>query len=166
MSKRLVLLLLSFTLLTSCGFKLRGNFDMPVSLSPVASLSPVMIIGGERELVSTLSEMLVKSGSTVLKSESGSEATSINITRNEYERKVLTSNTDGIASSYRFRYFIDFTVTDAAGEVLQPSISINQVRDLAYEAGNELEVENEEAFLKEGIEQEISLQIMRRLSQL
>lgn len=158
MSKRLVLLLLSFTLLTSCGFKLRGNFDIP------ASLSQIVIVGGERGLVSTLTNMLKKVGSTVL--ESGSEAPSINITRNEYEREVLTSNSDGIASSYRFRYFIDFTVADAAGEIIQPSISINQVRDLAYDAGNELEVEDEEAFLKEDMEKEISLQIMRQLSRL
>jgi LPS-assembly lipoprotein len=158
MSKRLVLLLLSFTLLTSCGFKLRGSFDMP------ASLSQVVIVGGERELVSTLSEMLVKSGSTIL--ESGSEAASINIIKNEYEREVLTSSADGIASSYQFRYLVDFTVTDAAGKVLQPSISVNQVRSLNYEAGNELAIEDEVAFLKEGMEQEISLQIMRRLSRL
>ena len=76
MSKRLVLILLSLTLLSSCGFKLRGNFEMP------ASLSQVVVDGGERELVDQLKELLVKSGSTVL--DKGAEAASINITKSEF----------------------------------------------------------------------------------
>ncbi len=158
MSKRLVLILLSLTLLSSCGFKLRGNFEMP------ASMSQVVVNGGERELVDQLKELLVKSGSTVL--DKGAEAASINITKDEFEREVLTSGSDGIASSYTFRYLVDFNVTDAEGKVLQKSVSLNQIRNLTYEAGNELEVENEAEFLKEEMERELSLQIMRRLSRL
>ena len=158
MSKRLVLILRSLTLLSSCGFKLRGNFEMP------ASLSQVVIDGGERELVDQLKELLVKSGSTVL--ASGAEVASINITKSEFEREVLTTGANGIATSFNFRYLVDFNVTNAEGKVLQAPVSLNQIRNLTYEAGNELEVEDEEEFLKEEMEKELVLQIMRRLSRL
>ena len=158
MSKRLVLILLSLTLLSSCGFKLRGNFEMP------DSLSQVVVDGGDRALVDQLKEMLVKSGSTVL--EKGAEVASINITKSEFEREVLTTGSTGIASSYTFRYLVDFNVTDAEGTVLQAPVTLNQLRNLSYEAGNELSVEKEEEFLKEEMEKELSLQIMRRLSRL
>ena len=158
MSKRLVLILLSLTLLSSCGFKLRGNFDMP------PSLSQVVVDGGDREFVDQLKELLVKSGSTVL--EKGAEVASINITTSEFEREVLTTGEDGIATSYNFRYLLDFNVTDAEGKVMQPPVSLNQIRTLTYEPGNELAVENEATFLKEEMEKELSLQIMRRLARL
>ena len=158
MSKRLVLILLSLTLLSSCGFKLRGNFEMP------DSLSQVVVDGGDRALVDQLKEMLVKSGSTVL--DKGAEVASINITKSEFEREVLTTGSTGIASSYTFRYLVDFNVTDAEGTVLQAPVTLNQLRNLSYEAGNELSVEKEEEFLKEEMEKELSLQIMRRLSRL
>ena len=158
MSKRLVLILLSLTLLSSCGFKLRGNFEMP------ASMSQVVVDGGDRELVDQLKELLVKSGSTVM--DKGAEVATINITKSEFNREVLTTGSDGIATSYNFRYLVDFNVTDADGTVLQEPVSLNQIRNLTYEAGNELAVEEEELFLKEEMEKELSLQIMRRLSRL
>jgi outer membrane lipopolysaccharide assembly protein LptE/RlpB len=128
------------------------------------SLSQVVVDGGDREFVDQLKELLVKSGSTVL--EKGAEVASINITTSEFEREVLTTGADGIATSYNFRYLLDFNVTDAEGTVLQAPVSLNQIRNLTYEPGNELEVENEETFLREEMEKELALQIMRRLSRL
>ena len=159
MSRRLAIFLLSLTLLTGCGFKLRGNFSMP------ESLSTVKIEGGEREIVELLGELLEKSDSTVL--EPGSDnAASVNITKSEYEREVLTSDAGGIASSYNFRYYVDFNVTDANGTVLQEPVSLNQLRTLDYEAGNELAIEDEALFLRAAMEKELVLQMLRRLSRL
>lgn len=129
------------------------------------SLSTVKIQGGDREIVELLTELLEKSGSTVVDSEA-EDVSSINITKSEYEREVLTSGATGVASSYNFRYFVDFSVTDAKDTELQPSTPLNQLRTLNYEAGNELEVEDEARFLKEEMEKEIVLQMMRRLARL
>ena len=158
MSKRLVLLLLSLTLFAGCGFKLRGNFDM----SP--ELETLSIQGGERELVDQLSTILVKSGSTIVDAQS--EAPSLLIEISEFEREVRTTDADGIATGFKYQYNVEYLVIDAAGEELQPRAIISQIRSLDYEPGNELEVEEEEEFLREEMEKEIVLQIMRRLSRI
>ncbi len=158
MSKRLVLLLLSLTLLSGCGFKLRGNFEMSEQLAEIS------IAGGERELVELLTELLVKSGSSVV--EGGANAVTLSITKSEYERDVLSSDDSGVATGFDYRYIVDFNVTDKEGEKLLRPSSISQFRTLEYEAGDELAVEDEEEFLKEEMEKEIVLQMMRRLARI
>ena len=54
----------------------------------------------------------------------------------------------------------------AEGANLLPNSTLNQFRSLSYEAGDELVVEREEQFLREEMEKDISLQIMRRLARL
>ena len=158
MSKRLLLLLLSLTLVTGCGFKLRGNFAISEALNQVA------IEGGQRSLVEQLTDILQDSGSTVV--ASGESIPVIVITRSEYEQELHSTDTEGLATGFDYVYYVDFKVHGSEGEILLEPASITQRRNLDYEAGNELEVEEEEEFLKEEMEKEIVLQIMRRLARI
>jgi LPS-assembly lipoprotein len=158
MSNRLVILLLSLTLLSSCGFKLRGNFEIPEQLTQVT------IDGGEREFTDQLTEVLVKNGSSVV--EGGAEASTISITKSEFERFVRTKDSQGLATGYSYTYIIDFHVNDKEGERLLKSSTVSQFRTQEYESGNELEVEKEEEFLKEDMVKELVLQMVRRLARI
>ena len=158
MSKRLALIIISLSLLTSCGFKLRGNFEM----SP--ELEQLSIEGGERSLVEKLTELLEKSGSNIV--DSSSEAPTLNLTNSEFVRDVETQSADGIATGFDYTYQVDYNVVDAEGESLLAPATSTQFRTLVYEVGNELEVEDEEEFLKDEMEKELVLQIVRRLSRI
>ena len=158
MSNRLVILLLSLTLLSSCGFKLRGNFEMPEQLTQVT------IDGGEREFTDQLTEVLVKNGSSVV--EGGAEASTISITKSEFERFVRTKDSQGLATGFAYTYIIDFHVNDKEGEKLLAPSTVSQFRTQEYESGNELEVEKEEEFLKEEMVKELVLQMVRRLARI
>lgn len=158
MSKRLILIIISLTLLSSCGFKLRGNFRM----SP--ALSTITVDGGDRDLRELIIDQLERSGSQVV--DAGGGAATLLITRNDFDRTVRTKNADGLATGYDYRYTVDFSVTDAEGENLQSPDSIIQQRTLNYDPEETLEVEEEEDFLREEIEKEIVLQLMRRLSRI
>ena len=158
MLKRFTLFFIAATLVSGCGFKLRGDFTMPEALSTVS------VEGGNLALNDQLKDYLERSGSTVV--DNRDESATIVLSRTEFERDVATTSSDGLATGYNYQYIVDFEVLDAQGEVLQPRATINQFRSLNYEAGNELEVEREEEFLREEMEKEISLQIMRRLARI
>lgn len=158
MSKYLVATLVTLSLLAGCGFKLRGNFEMP----PI--LDQVSVEGGERDLNDQIKATLTKSGSEVV--AAGSKVPTIQISRSDYERQVRTRDADGIATGYTFYYTVDYRVTDGKGEILQPAASISQVRTLEFDPEQVLQAEREEVFLRDEMEEEIVLQMMRRLARL
>ena len=158
MSKRLILLILSLTLITSCGFKLRGTYEMS------SALSQIFVDGGNREIREQLIKRLEQSGSSVV--SNGDDAPTLFIIKSDFERILRSTDADGIATGYDYRYELDFSVEDNDGTVLQPPSSIFQQRSLDYDPENNLAAQAEEEFLREEMENEIVLQIMRRLSRI
>ncbi len=170
MSKRLALLILSLTLVTGCGFKLRGNFE----LSP--ALSQISIAGGNRSLNEQLREQLreqrheqlgqrrQQSGSAA--AEADSDGATLFISKSEFQRTVRTVDKNGLATSYDYIYTIDYSVTDSEGAVLQPLATLSQHRTLDYQPAQALAIEEEEEFLKQEMQQEIILQLLRRLGRI
>ncbi len=159
MSKRLALLVLSLTLVTGCGFKLRGDFE----LSP--ALSRISIEGGNRPLNEKLREQLEQrrpqSGSAA--AEADSDGATLFISKSEFQRTVRTVDEKGLATGYDYIYTIDYSVTDSEGAILQPLATLSQHRTLDYEPAQALAIEEEEEFLKQEMQQEIILQLLRRL---
>lgn len=155
MLKRLILALVSLSLLSSCGFKLRGSFQIP------AELTRISIEGGERAMVEQLTDILLKSGAEVM--DSGTDSPTLTLSRSEFKRDVRTTDSDGIATGFDYTYLVEFNVSNAQGDTLLAPSSISQSRTLEYETGNELEFEEEEVFLKKEMEKDIALKIMRRL---
>ncbi len=158
MLKNLLLMVLTVSLLTGCGFKLRGNTGIS------AALNPVSIEGGNRAFVGQLEAQLKNSGTTVVSGDV--ESATIILSRSDYKREVRETNANGLATGYSYRYTVVFEVVDADGKVVQPKASISQYRTLDFDPENILEAEYEEEFLREGMEREIILQLMRRLSRM
>lgn len=157
-SRRSVLVALSLPLLTSCGFKLRGQFNMPEGLSPMS------IQGGDVDLNEALANGIRQNNITVVQDET--DAAVLRITRSEFERKVRTTDSNGLATGYTYRYEVEFEIEDNEGTLLRRNQEILQIRSVDYDPSEQLQVEEEEEFLKEEMEQEITLQILRRMSRL
>ncbi len=158
MSKRLFLALIGLSLLPGCGFKLRGSYQLSTALIQLS------IEGGKRELVERLTRILMDNGITVV--DAGSDSPTLILSRSEFNRKTVGTDADGIATEYEYNYHVDFRVSDVNGEVLLPLSSISRFNTLNYDVGNELEIEEEEKFLKESMEKDIVLQIVRELSRI
>ena len=156
MSKRLILLLLCLTLLSSCGFKLRGNFEMS------AALSEISVESDDRLLKEELTTRLEKSGSTGVASKAGTPT--LSVLTSDYERIVRTTDSDGLATGYDFTYTINYLVNDGNGGILQPQAKVVQRRTLQYDPAEQLQAKQEEEFLVEQMREEIVLQVMRKLS--
>lgn len=158
MSRRLVLLLIGSSFLTGCGFRLRGNIELP------PALTQVYITGSDRDLVQQLSRALEKSGATIM--DSGEGAAVINMTTSNFERKLRTTDASGRATAYSLKYDVVYNLTDSSGDRLQSAESIALLRTLDYDPTQQLQAEDEARFLIEEMQQEVVVQMLRRLSRI
>ena len=118
MIEKLLLIALTVSLLTGCGFKWRGNTDLS------AALNPVSIEGGDRAFTGQLETLLKNNGTTVVGNDV--ESATIVISRVNYEREVRETNAKGLATGYSYRYTVIFEVADGQGEGLGAKGSMSQ----------------------------------------
>ncbi len=149
-TSRLALLLTSLSLLTACGFHLRGDIDLP------PALAQVHIIGADRDLVDLLTNALQQNGARV--TDTQADATVITVTTSRFQRNTLATDSAGLASVYRVDYQVTFTVTDHTAQ------TITQQRTYNYDPTQQLQSEQEERFLQTEMQREVVMQIVRRLT--
>ncbi|MGB5708186.1 MAG: LPS assembly lipoprotein LptE [Arenicellales bacterium] len=159
MTRRLLLILTCFSLVSGCGFHLRGNVDIPDSLTTMA------VSGKDPDLVDELEDALESAGVNVTNTEDKSAAVLL-LTQTDYEREVRTTDASGLATSYDLRYRIGYDVLSGSGDELQINQRIVQKRVFEYDPLLQLQSEEEEEFLREDMRKEIVLQILRRLSRI
>ncbi len=158
MYRKLLLLMVGLVLLSGCGFKLKGTATLSDRLAEIS------IVGGETDMVGQLTLLLTRNGASVVDDESG--AVSIRIIRSEFTKEVNTTSTAGIATGYQYRRTVAFTVIDRDGTTLLPRSTLNQTRALDYTQGNELELEEEEGFMRQEMNAEIASRIIRLLARI
>ncbi len=145
--------------LSGCGFALRGKVDLP------AQLDSVLVTGSDREATSLLKRALRGSGAAIVDSDEDATAV-LDLINSEFSRDVRTTDSNGRATAYTLRYKVDYDVREPDGEEIQINQSLSQTRFLAYDPLQELQSEEEAEFLQEEMQEEIVLQILRRLSRI
>lgn len=158
MTRRLILLVASIALLAGCGFGLRGNIALHESLSPIA------VIGDDLELIARLEDALESNGVTITDKDNKT-ATILNLSRSQYQRAVRTTDNNGVATAYTLRYKLEYEVA-VNGDSRQPNQKLSQSRVLQYDPLQQLQAEQEEQFLRQQMQQEIVLQLLRRLNRI
>jgi LPS-assembly lipoprotein len=159
MTRRLLLIATLASLLSGCGFALRGSVNLPQSLNQVA------VTGDDLLLVDELKSALRASGASI--ADAGDAGASVlELTLTEYDRDVRTTDADGRATAYNLRYRVGYDVRTAGGDELQINQRVVQKRVLDYDPLQELQSQEEEEFLREEMREEIVLQILRRLSRI
>jgi len=145
--------------LSGCGFALRGTVDLP------AQLDSVLVTGSDREATSLLKRALRGSGAVIVDSDDDATAV-LNLVNSEFTRDVRTTDANGRATAFTLRYKVDYDLRESNGEEIQINQSLSQSRFLAYDPLLELQSEEEAEFLEEEMQEEIILQILRRLSRI
>lgn len=159
---RLLLILVSFSLVTSCGFQLRGNLDNSNRVNLISQLAQVYIAGDDPELVERLSDLLFARGINIVDSKTGNAI--INLSTNQFQRSALTTDISGQASAYTFRYEVVVTVTAHDGEELQAAQTISVERAYHYDSTKQLQADEETRFLKTSMRDEVIEQILWKLA--
>ena len=143
-------------LLSGCGFRLRRQFSLPfetvfLQMDEQASLTYVI----RRHLEAETSARVVK--------EAKDADAILSIVSSSRSRVVHTYNDAGDAREYRLGWDISFRVVSPDGFEYLPPSYISVRRDIPYTIRNYLSRETEEATLYRGMEEDIAVQLMRRI---
>lgn len=109
-----LVVVLTSTLLTACGFRARGSIELPQDFRSVYVQAPV-------EISDELAIFLDSGGATVTESPAGADA-SIKVQNENYEQRVVTVDaTTGKAREFELLYTLNFSVRLKDGTMLLAS---------------------------------------------
>ena len=148
---------ISLSLLTGCGFHLRGIIDLPDSLSTLHVKAPQV------ELRDDLSNALETSGATVVNHATADSAT-ISIDRAQYRREVRTVDERGKSTGYILFLEVDYSVIDSKGVTLVDKTRTTARRDYTFDETQALVAQRQEEILREELREDVSQAILRRLA--
>lgn len=154
---RILLALLCATLLSACGFQLRGAVDLPYSSLYIALPES-----------NTLRAKLVRSisaGSKTTLTDSAKESQAIlGITGDALVKNVLSLNSAGRVREYQLVRTFSFRVYDPLGRDLIPPSQIVVKRDITFDDSQVLSKQAEEVLLIKDMEDDVVQQLLRRLA--
>jgi LPS-assembly lipoprotein len=145
--------------LVACGFHLRGPIELPPALKEtrikgVAEFAPLSL---------ELKKVLTNAGAKVLPASSKSSLSTITISSELYERRVLSVDSQGRAAEYGLIYSYYFEVSDDKGKVIVPSQKIELVRDYRFDPNSVLAKDTEEAKIRSDMINFSVRQLIRRV---
>lgn len=144
--------------ISACGFHLRGQL-------PVSEAANVLFVDAKSsDFVTALEKRLVKNGATLVNDPSAAKV-SLQIIDERVERATGTLDERGKANSYQLVSTVDYTLTNAQGEVLKQQ-SLSESRIYNFDSDRILQQEREEKELLEDMNQELVLRLVRQLSKI
>jgi len=116
---------------SSCGFQLRGQAQLPAALQVVYIEDNTPPTAPPSPLAGALKDALEAQEVTVTSDPQEATATLV-ILHEEILRRTLATGPEGEVREYTLRYDISFAVNRAEGTVLIPKEDLNFSRDLLY----------------------------------
>lgn len=141
-------------LVAGCGFKLRGEADLPFKTIAVSPQSPLG--------VSVSRSITAGTNAKVVDSPKDAEAILL-ITGETRDKVILSLNSQGRVREYTLRYRVTYRVIDGKGSDFLPSSEVLLRRDITFN-DQVLAKESEEALLYNDMQRDAVAQIIRRLS--
>jgi len=157
--KILLLLVISSVILISCGFHLRGEIKVPDVLKELYIEGDIV----SNDFGTVLIRRIKQLGITKNDSKENSSAI-LQITKNNFTRRVLTVNAATKASAYKLDLVIGFELVDNSGESLLKNQQIRQTREYNIDPSNALASGDQENRLKLEMVEFIVNQMLTRMS--
>jgi len=152
---------LLLVVIAGCGFHLRGAATLPDSLK----LMYVQGINLQRGLGLELKRSLESNDVTVVNDYQEGSAV-LTILDNNYERRVLSVGSDAKVSEYQLYGSLQLKVTDNTNQVVIESDKVEALRDYRFDQEQVLASDQEEALLRQELNQQLVQGVLRRLSAL
>jgi LPS-assembly lipoprotein len=147
-----------FTLLSACGFHLRGAAELPFQTLHITGAGSVFA----DELKRTIE---ARSDTRIVPSAEEAQA-SLQIIREEREKSILALSGAGRVREFELRYRLSYRVLNAQKREIGPVGEILLRRDFTYDDTLALAKEAEEAELYNDMQRDAVQQVLRRLSAL
>lgn len=143
------------TLLASCGFALRGSYELPYSTIRVTSAGNSVVAG-------LIRRDLADSNTKVVPATAQADAALI-IIEERRDRQVLSLSGAGRVREYELRMKVSYQFADGRGQVIIPTSEILLKRTFAYDDTRVIAKQQEEAMLYQDMERDATGQILRRM---
>ena len=158
-SRRLWLAQCAATVLSAgCGFELRRPPELPFRTLCISGFKPTSGMGV------AVRRALVYSPTTRLVAEPGQAEAVMEILGDAEERSVVAFTSAGQVREVQLRQRLTFRLVTPLGRELIPRTEILQTRDMTYNEKDALAKEQEEQLLNRAMQDDIALQVMRRLA--
>lgn len=158
--KRIVLIfLLTASLLSGCGFHLRGTINLPDSIRTVSVTSPDVKL--RDALVNSL-----ESNNVIIVSGPTADSAHIKISEADFGREVRTIDERGKSTGYVLILRASYEVLDSSGkELVKPSITTAR-RDYNFDQEQLLSATREEELLRDEMREDVAQSILRKMSRI
>ncbi|MEX0960721.1 MAG: LPS assembly lipoprotein LptE [Burkholderiales bacterium] len=144
-------------MLSGCGFKLRGQADLPFETIYVQT-DGFSIFGNE------LRRAIQAGTQTKLVDRPDHAEVVLRIVEEQQERHILSISSAGRVREFELRYRVAYRLTDRAAIDIVPPGELSLRRDLTYDDTEVLAKESEEQLLFEDMKSDAVQQMLRRLS--
>lgn len=155
--KKLIALLLTTTMLTACGWHLRGSIALPEDLNSI-HLSAEDTHGS---LINDMQRALVSNNISVVNNSADANY-SIKLLGERSERRAASVGGDALASEYELTMEVDYSI-DRGEETLLEKDTARTIRTYDYNRNQVLGSSGEEDIIKAEMRNELIQQIVRRL---
>jgi LPS-assembly lipoprotein len=144
-------------LLTSCGFQLRSNAQLPPQMNQTR-----LVIADEYSAFARRVRVLL--GQAGVQIVAADKATAIlEIPRNEVLTEVLTIGDNARVREYRISHTVQFRLLAADGSEIIPLQTIRQAREISFDEQRILATSRETEYVKEDLAETISRLLISRL---
>lgn len=150
--------LILVSLLTACGFQLRGDVTIP--FKDIHITAP-----GGSPISADLAKILRASNTLIVTDVTKADGR-LAITEESRDKIILSLSGAGRVREYQLKLRVAYTVTDAKGAVLIPRTEMNLTRIMSYDDAFVLAKAQEEVLLYRDMDSDVVQQITRRLAQL
>jgi len=158
--KRIALIfLLMASLVSGCGFHLRGTITLPDSIRTVNVKSP------DVKLRDTLVSRL-ESNNVIVVNDPTSDSAQINITNVDFSREVRTIDDRGKATGYVLILTVKYAVVGSEGKDLVKPSTASARRDYNFEQEQLLSATREEELLYDEMREDAAQSILRKMSRI
>jgi LPS-assembly lipoprotein len=154
---RMVIGVLLVTLLSACGFRLRGTASLPHET--------LYISGPAYSAFANDLKRAILSGTNTRLADDASNADATLFVLGENRAKViLTLTSQGTVREFQLRYGVSYRLADKAGKELVQPTEIVVLRSYVFNDQQALAAEAEEAVLYRDMQEDAVQQLLRRLS--
>ncbi|GAB1392050.1 hypothetical protein MASR1M60_02130 [Rhodocyclaceae bacterium] len=154
---RTFLTALVFLMLTGCGFQLRGTATLPWE---------TLYIGlPENSLLYHQIKRSIESGThTRIVNDAKEAQASLTVLQNNHNKSILSLSAKGLVREFQLTRSFVYRIQDAKGKELIPASQIILQREMNFDDERIFAKEAEEAMIMREIEQDLVIQLLRRLS--
>ena len=152
-------MLISFILLTACGFHLRGQSELPVELKTLYLQSPNPYSPMTKQLKQTLQHL----GINLVNSPNLAQLT-LQIIRDQLNQSESIVGANTQVREFYLTYILGYQLIDQEGELVVPQQFVSATRNFTADTNRSLGTSNERKTLEQEMHRDVIFQLLNRLN--